>query len=96
MVPNCFHILFCVQSHEHVSMRLHNNFSTWLDKWRARNVSGSQEAACIEWLQGHSEGQRPCTTLVHDNNDISRPPYYRYRRYRVHFPADDGEGIQES
>lgn len=84
-----------LQSHQHVSMKLHLKFSSWLNTWKNKNVSRSQEAACKDWLMGNVDKLRPCTTFVMSDNKLSQAPYYKYNRYRVHMPSSKEEEDEE-
>jgi len=46
-------------------------------------VSDSQHKACVDWLMGRGEGVVPNRTRVLTDNDVARPPYRSYNRYRV-------------
>jgi paired amphipathic helix protein Sin3a len=46
-------------------------------------VSDSQHRVCVDWLMGRGEGVVPNRTRVLTDNDVARPPYRSYNRYRV-------------
>lgn len=67
-------------------MRLHNKFSSWLEKWRAEHVTADQVKECSDWLMGHGEGNKPCRTACSNQNKLNKPPYYPYNKYTVDYP----------
>jgi paired amphipathic helix protein Sin3a len=75
--------LFCQQCHSSVSLRLSRKFRGWHGIWASQHVSDSQHKSCVEWLMGRGEGVVPNRTRVLTDNDMARPPYRSYNRYRV-------------
>ena len=75
--------LFCQQSHSSVSLRLSCKFRGWHGGWASQHVSEAQHRACVDWLMGRGEGVVPNRTRVLTDNDVARPPYRSYNRYRV-------------
>ncbi|XP_026280513.1 paired amphipathic helix protein Sin3a [Frankliniella occidentalis] len=71
------------QSHPSVSTRLNNKFRSWHNQWAREHVSDSQQKSNSDWLMGRGEGVVPNRTRVLTNNDISKPPYRIFNRYRV-------------
>ncbi|XP_069703690.1 paired amphipathic helix protein Sin3a isoform X2 [Periplaneta americana] len=71
------------QSHSSVSLRLSCKFRGWHGTWAAQHVSDAQHKACVDWLMGRGEGVVPNRTRVLTDNDVARPPYRSYNRYRV-------------
>lgn len=71
------------QSHSSVSLRLSCKFHGWHGSWATKHVSDSQHKACVDWLMGRGEGVVPNRTRVLTDNDVARPPYRSYNRYRV-------------
>lgn len=74
---------FCQQSHSSVSLRLSCKFRGWHSRWASQHVSESQHKVCVDWLMGRGEGVVPNRTRVLTDNDVARPPYRSYNRYRV-------------
>ncbi|PSN32659.1 hypothetical protein C0J52_12290 [Blattella germanica] len=71
------------QSHSSVSLRLSCKFHGWHSGWTTKHVSDSQHKACVDWLMGRGEGVVPNRTRILTDNDVARPPYRSYNRYRV-------------
>jgi len=71
------------QSHSSVSLRLSCKFRGWHSGWASQHVSESQHKVCVDWLMGRGEGVVPNRTRVLTDNDVARPPYRSYNRYRV-------------
>ncbi|XP_046399694.1 paired amphipathic helix protein Sin3a [Ischnura elegans] len=71
------------ESHRAVTQRLKRKFSGWHGRWLVRHVSDVQRRSTLEWLMGHVEGVVPNRTRLVTDNDLSRPPYSSYNRYRV-------------
>jgi paired amphipathic helix protein Sin3a len=71
------------QSHSSVSLRLSCKFRGWHGRWASQHVSEFQHKACVDWLMGRGEGVVPNRTRVLTDNDVARPPYRSYNRYRV-------------
>ncbi|XP_045483344.1 paired amphipathic helix protein Sin3b [Harmonia axyridis] len=78
------------ESHPRITMRLSTRFKYWLKEWVSENVSDSQHKQCIDWLMGRCEGVVPNRTKILTDNDISRPPYTSYNRYKVDQLVKDG------
>ncbi|XP_071446323.1 paired amphipathic helix protein Sin3a isoform X2 [Hetaerina americana] len=71
------------ESHRSVTQRLNRKFRGWHDRWLVRHVSDVQRRSTLDWLMGHGEGVVPNRTRLVTDNDLSRPPYSSYNRYRV-------------
>ena len=74
---------FVLQSHNAVSMRLHNKLSAWVDKWREANVTPEEDKQCQDWLMGRVPNTKPCKTSCNNKNNLDKAPYYPYNKYSV-------------
>ena len=66
-----------------MSHRLNSRFRDWHAKWTSEHVSDTQQKSTMEWLLGKRDSLRTNRTEVFTDNDVKRPPYVTYNRYRV-------------
>ncbi|KAG8228840.1 hypothetical protein J437_LFUL008336 [Ladona fulva] len=71
------------ESHRVVTLRLNRKFRAWHKLWLSRHVSEAQRRSTNDWLLGRGDGVVPNRTRTVTDNDLSRPPYSPYNRYRV-------------
>jgi len=71
------------QTHCPVSRHLSGRFGAWHSGWVEAHVSPRQRQWCQDWLLGRLEGIKPSRTTVRRDNDLTRPPYVPFNRYRV-------------
>lgn len=69
--------------HPAVSRHLSSRFRAWHARWAEHHVSARQQQVCSDWLMGRLDDIKPSRTTVLRNNDLRRPPYLPYSRYRV-------------
>ncbi|XP_069103169.1 paired amphipathic helix protein Sin3a-like isoform X1 [Argopecten irradians] len=83
------------ESHKRVSLKLHDKFSSWVDKWRAQNVTVDMEKECDDWMMGRGDDMRANETVCNKVCVEDTAPYYEYNQYRVTYqekPPDREEG----
>ncbi|XP_067652996.1 paired amphipathic helix protein Sin3a-like isoform X1 [Haliotis asinina] len=73
------------ESHKRVSLKLHEKFMIWVNKWRKENVSPELETLSSQWMMGKGEDMRPCKTTCAKTYYPDRAPYYQYHRYSVDY-----------
>ncbi|XP_053386924.1 LOW QUALITY PROTEIN: paired amphipathic helix protein Sin3a-like [Mercenaria mercenaria] len=83
------------ESHQKVSLKLHNKFSSWVEKWRKGNVTKEMEAKCNKWLMGETDNNRPCETSKREIDIPEKSPYYKYYKYKVQFLKDAPDPDQD-
>ncbi|KAF4531705.1 hypothetical protein B566_EDAN012507 [Ephemera danica] len=76
-------LLKAKESHPAVSRKLSRLFRAWHRSWADEHVTEEQQKQSTEWLMGLGDNVIPNRTRILTNNDLSRPPYCRYNRYRV-------------
>ncbi|XP_064596113.1 paired amphipathic helix protein Sin3b-like isoform X2 [Liolophura sinensis] len=76
------------ESHKSVSLRLHNKFTNWVEKWKDAAVPAENVTACNQWLQGNppQPDSKDCKTICAKINNPDKAPYYTYNKYRVEYP----------
>lgn len=70
-------------SHPRVSQHFNVKFKNWHQAWLAKHTEDTQRKDCVDWLNGRCEGLVPNSTQCFTDNDLQRPPYCSYNRYRV-------------
>lgn len=83
------------ESHQRVSLRLHNKFNSWVEKWRKGNVTKEMETKCNRWLLGEAGDNRPCLTSKRDIDLPEKSPYYKYSKYKVQFLKESPDTDQD-
>ncbi|GAB6032055.1 Paired amphipathic helix protein Sin3b [Chamberlinius hualienensis] len=69
--------------HKKISDKLYSKFGRWHKEWVRSHVTDEQQRQNNEWLMGKCDGQIENNTILHRDNDLARPPYHPYSRYRV-------------
>nr|XP_055048514.1 SIN3 transcription regulator family member Aa [Misgurnus anguillicaudatus] len=70
------------QSHERVSVRLHQRFHAWTQRWAKEHVTRDMAAETSKWLMGEGrEGLVPCSTTC----EPETVHYQRINKYRVKY-----------
>lgn len=73
------------KSHCRVTTRMGQRFRRVVDRWLDQHVSGSQRVSCVDWLLGKRQDLLKTTTtsVIVQDNGLSRTPYAPYNRYKV-------------
>ncbi|XP_050076400.1 uncharacterized protein LOC126563743 [Anopheles maculipalpis] len=73
------------KSHCRVTTRMDQRFKRVVDRWLDQHVSGSQRASCSDWLLGKRQDliKTTTTSVIVQDNGLSRTPYAPYNRYKV-------------
>ncbi|XP_061180555.1 paired amphipathic helix protein Sin3a-like [Saccostrea echinata] len=72
------------ESHKRVSLKLHDKFATWINRWREENLMENQKSACEDWLMGHTEDLVACTTTTESCGAEDATPYFTFNKYKVY------------
>lgn len=73
------------ESHKHVSLKLHEKFDEWVNKWRKENVTEEMENAAVQRMMGNAEDLRENKTICNKVYYPDVPPYYQYKKYVVEY-----------
>uniref|UniRef100_A0A182M8I8 Paired amphipathic helix protein Sin3a n=1 Tax=Anopheles culicifacies TaxID=139723 RepID=A0A182M8I8_9DIPT len=73
------------KSHCRVTTRMHRRFKQVVDRWLDQHVTDSQRASCVDWLLGKQQDllKSSTTSVIVQDNGLSRTPYAPYNRYKV-------------
>lgn len=71
------------QSHPQLTKKKDEKFRAWNEKWVERNVSDEEIKNCTDWLLGKGNDVVSNKTKISTDNDLSKPPYVPYNRYKV-------------
>ncbi|KAJ8311553.1 hypothetical protein KUTeg_010908 [Tegillarca granosa] len=73
------------ESHKHVSLKLHEKFDEWVNKWRKENVTEEMENAAVQRMMGNAEDLRENKTICNKVYYPDVSPYYQYKKYVVEY-----------
>ncbi|XP_062620426.1 paired amphipathic helix protein Sin3a-like isoform X2 [Saccostrea cucullata] len=73
------------ESHKRVSLKLHDKFSTWINRWREENLTEDQKSVCEDWLMGRTEDLVACTTTKESCGAEDATPYFTFNKYKVEY-----------
>ncbi|XP_053663250.1 paired amphipathic helix protein Sin3a [Anopheles marshallii] len=72
------------KSHCRVTTRMDQRFKSVVDRWLDQHVTDSQRASCVDWLLGKRQDLvKSTTSVIVQDNGLSRTPYAPYNRYKV-------------
>ncbi|EAA12860.5 AGAP007892-PA, partial [Anopheles gambiae str. PEST] len=72
------------KSHCRVTTRMNQRFKKVVDTWLDQHVTASQRAMCVDWLLGKRQDlMKNTTSVIVQDNGLSRTPYAPYNRYKV-------------
>lgn len=77
------HSFFSFQTHPHLTRSKDEKFRAWNEKWVECNVSEQDMKNCTEWLLGKGTDVIPNRTRILTDNDLTKPPYVPYNKYKV-------------
>ncbi|XP_041355634.1 paired amphipathic helix protein Sin3a-like isoform X2 [Gigantopelta aegis] len=85
------------ESHKKVSVRLHEKFMSWVNKWCDVNVTAEEESKTTQWLLGDVVDSKHCQTTCNKIYRPDRAPYYEYHKYTVQSlePTPEPEPVTE-
>lgn len=63
---------------------MNQRFKKVVDTWLDQHVTASQRAMCVDWLLGKRQDlMKNTTSVIVQDNGLSRTPYAPYNRYKV-------------
>ena len=71
-----------------MSLKLHNKFAAFVERWCAENASAAQRQWADDFMMGELEPaaeRRPCTTTRVQLTDADTTPYYPHNKYTVRY-----------
>ncbi|KAL0268238.1 UNVERIFIED_CONTAM: hypothetical protein PYX00_010266 [Menopon gallinae] len=71
------------KSHPGLTKTKNRKFKAWNDKWVECNVNEHELKTCMDWLLGKGNDVIPNKTKILTDNDLTKPPYVPYNRYKV-------------
>ncbi|KAK6620163.1 hypothetical protein RUM44_006564 [Polyplax serrata] len=71
------------KSHPWLTKTKNKKFKEWNDRWVECNVADHELKTCTDWLMGRGCDVVPNRTKILTDNDLTKPPYVPYNRYKV-------------
>ena len=72
-----------------MSLKLHEKFKAFVDKWNEENVTTEFSKVCDDWLLGRSGDLKDCATYRDEVDKPELSPYYPYNRYTTEYYKPD-------